>query len=206
MTKEIFGVHPDACVGENFPPQRRLNVQHEEEKMFELFTVHTIVPKFGGSKDVKLNWFVHDRNSPWCPPYAELIAGSVSDPDRAYAEAFIDELFTAGEASQLLDFLNKYYNGSHYIRSYPLPINNWVIGFSALSIGGPTGFYDLWDKNMVWNLEFKVSGYYDLRNYEPLPDRESGLLRQRIFESCEAVYVINGQETRVHVTSQILRR
>lgn len=132
---------------------------------------------------------------PWNPPYAELIAvdQSVSDLNRVYAEALIDELFTADEAAQLVEYLNGHYSeGSHHIKSYEFPITELVLGFGGLSYGGPTGLFEVWEYNDDWNMQFRVTGYFDLRNYEPLPDRESDLRRRRIFAS-GTIYMIKGK-------------
>lgn len=149
--------------------------------MIELYKAHTIVPRFGGCKDVKLHWLVWSRNSSWHPPYRELITGPRCE-GFLYAKLSIDEMFTVGEANQLVAHLNENYPAcANYMRQIELPVsckNEYPIG--GLPFGGPTGFIDLW-KNENWPLQFKVSGYYDLRNYEPLPDRESDLRRRRLF-------------------------
>ena len=160
--------------------------------MIELYKAHTIVPRFGGCKDVKLHWFVCSRNSSLHPPYRELITGPQCE-GFLHAMDSIDEMFSVEEGNQLVAHLNENYPAcANCMTKVELPIsckNEYPIG--GLSFGGPTGVINL-SENEKWNLQFKVSGYYDLRNYEPLPDRESDLLRRRLFVG-GIIYINDGK-------------
>jgi hypothetical protein len=79
----------------------------------KLYGVITTVKEYRGKKDVSFAWFCTDRGTPSHRRYADLIENydpqdevrmdEVQTSNRRMAEARIDELFTADEASQLKD-------------------------------------------------------------------------------------------------------
>lgn len=156
----------------------------------ELFKVRTIIPEFEGCKEVAVRWFVCGRErSP--APYAKVIADY--QPGDPYAEGSIAELFTADEARALVGYLEAYYpDGGHSIEEVDLPITGGLFPIGAIAVGGPQGHIELC-REESYSLPLQVSGYYDLRNHEPLPDRESDLKRRKAFAGGTLIVTCDGK-------------
>ncbi|MDX8450698.1 hypothetical protein [Mesorhizobium captivum] len=156
----------------------------------ELFKVRTVIPEFEGCKDVAMRWFVCERERPPAP-YAEVIADY--QPGDPYAEGSIDELFIADEARALVGYLEAHYpDCSHSIEEVDLPITDPPYPIGALSVGGPEDYYMLCEEE-GYTLPFPVFGYFDLRNHEPLPDRESDLKRRKAFARGTLIVTCDGK-------------
>jgi hypothetical protein len=131
----------------------------------KLFNVTTVVKEYSGCKDVAFSWF-KEKPEAGSRPYAQLIAGY---PDgcgpgdsKAYAEEYIDELFTEHEAGQLADYLSTFKDSVTTIDEVALPVANNVMGFGALPVGRDTDFYML-SRHEAYQLPFSVWGYFDTR-------------------------------------------
>lgn len=130
-----------------------------------LYTVVTTVNEFKNRQNVQFNWLRWDRAGP--RPYADLIRDY--DPKGlAYAEGAIDELFTEAEAIALKAYLDREHGeaGITTIEEIALPISNNMAGYRANDVGGGgTDFYPLYEDE-PYDLPFKASAYYDLRECE----------------------------------------
>jgi hypothetical protein len=106
----------------------------------QLYSVKTIAKEFDSCKNVPFTWFRLDEPPPAPPrPYAELIAGyDPADPEAVYRRGVIDELFSAEEAAQLVDYLEQHYGeaGTNHIEEVNLPLVGNVLGFGAFPVGG----------------------------------------------------------------------
>jgi hypothetical protein len=75
----------------------------------KLFTV-TCIANVNGYRDVPVDLFV-DRNlndeEMWCGIWTALIAESPETPGYGYTQAAIAELFTEGEAKELIEYLER---------------------------------------------------------------------------------------------------
>src|SRR5262249_8154204 len=95
-------------------------------------------------------------------------------------EHYIEELFTADEAKQLKDYLDREHGaeGATTINEVDLPIANNVMGVGmivgVIGIGRGEYFYTL-DEEPKYDLPFKVCGYLNLVGCELLDD--SGAMR-----------------------------
>ena len=100
-----------------------------------------------------------------------------SDKWARYAEVCVDEFFTAGEANWFVDFLEAQDlpEGTTYIKKVELPISNHSMPLGAMPTGGGPDHASF----HRGNYRLPVTGYYDLRHYEPLPDRWADLARRR---------------------------
>ncbi|UCI23508.1 hypothetical protein [Mesorhizobium sp. B2-8-5] len=154
-----------------------------------LFKLRTIIPDFAGCKDVSMRWVVWGRKRPPAP-YPDLIANY--RPDDVYAQCWIDELFTTDEAKKLISYLETHHpQRKNSIEKVNLPASGDLFPILALSVGGPTGHYELACEE-TYDLPFWVLGAYDLEEHEPLLNRESDLIRRKAFAR-STFYVINGK-------------
>jgi len=82
------------------------------EKSMKFYSVTTIVSEWRGNKDVKFDWFLWDApNEP--RPYAELIENyGATEIDHRLAEGCVDELFTAEQAAELKQYLNRKFDAA----------------------------------------------------------------------------------------------
>jgi len=127
----------------------------------KLYCVSTTAPEYSGFKNVVFHWF--NEKPQGKRAYAVLIKDY--DPKAYaiyYAEAFVDELFTEDEARQLKDYIDQSHEGETIIKEQPLPVDNNVMGYGAIPVGGMQDFYML-SKEAEYSLPFKVYGYFDLR-------------------------------------------
>lgn len=155
----------------------------------DLFKLRTVIPEYMGCKDVSMRWVVCGRKQPPAQ-YPDLIANY--RPTDVYAEGWIDELFTTDEAKKLISYLETHHpEGKNSIEKVNLPASGDLFPILALSAGGPTGRHEL-AREEAYDLPFWVSGAYDLRLHEPLPDRESDLKRRQAFAR-GTIYIINGK-------------
>ncbi len=153
-------------------------IRRAEIAMIELFQVRTVMPVLLGHKDVQITWFItfsKETSSPLWQRDRRLRSRRLEWA--RYAESRVDEFFTAGEANWFVDFLKAQDlpEGSTYIKKAELPISNQSMGLRAIPIGGGPDHVSFHRGN-YW---LPVTGYYDLRHYDPLPDRRSELARRR---------------------------
>jgi hypothetical protein len=144
--------------------------------MMKLYHVETIVPEFGGHREVCLSWFVDRRVVSANRPYAELI--NDYDPDdeyNCYPEGAIYELFSGDEAQAFVAWLKQNVGETDEttkISEVTLPIEGNIMGTGAIPIGGPQGFLKMKEVSgsepAASPLGFTVLGYLDLRAHEPI--------------------------------------
>jgi hypothetical protein len=134
----------------------------------KLFQVSTVVKEYSGCKDVAFHWFKEKSSGPE-RPYAQLVAGWPDNcgpgDSKAYAEGYIDELFSEDEAGQLTGYLSRFAadEGVTTIDEVALPVANNCMGYGALPVGGDNDFYML-SRKKGYPLPFSVWGYYDTRH------------------------------------------
>jgi hypothetical protein len=128
----------------------------------KLYDVSTTVREFRGCKNVVFNWVRHAMPQ-GRRPYAALIKDYEPGPHAVYTELLIEELFTSDEARQLKDYLDRHHGreGKTVIKEQPLPVENNMMGYGALGVGGGDDFYLLCEEP-AYSLAFKVWGYYNL--------------------------------------------
>jgi hypothetical protein len=129
----------------------------------KLYRASTTVREFRGCKNVVFNWFRHAMPQ-GRRPFAVLIKDY--EPERplaVYTELLIEELFTSDEARQLKDYVDQHHGreGKTVIKEQPLPVENDMMGYGALAVGGGDDFYSLCEEP-AYSLAFKVWGYYNL--------------------------------------------
>ena len=113
-------------------------------------------------------WFYSSKRSQ--PPgyYAQLIDDYDPSDDRSFcSENCIDEAFTADEARQLKEYLDREHGdaGTTTIREMSLPIPCHRAGWGAIAVGGGDDFYMLFEE-AAYSLPFKVEGYFNLVGLE----------------------------------------
>jgi hypothetical protein len=119
--------------------------------------------------DVELEWIYCDRTQP-IAPYASLIADyeQLKQPERSYAEQYMDDLFTEAEYRTLRRYLKDHYglDASMSVVPIPMHVQPESVGFIAtpahriveLDASGNFGWYRL--QNVVGALPFTVAAWY----------------------------------------------
>jgi hypothetical protein len=136
-----------------------------------LYEVRTVVKVYTGHRDVVFRWFACRELgfSRW--PHAELIAGydELDHTSRCYAEHALDKLFDKTEADTLVAYLAREHGdkGETTIKEVNLPFPGNIAGYGATAVGGSDDFYML-DEEPAYSLPFRVWGYFDLEDCEPL--------------------------------------
>jgi hypothetical protein len=133
-----------------------------------LYLVTTLMREFMGCKDVELIWF-RDEQKERQHLYSRLIQNYDPTTDNFYAEGYIEELFTAGEAEKLKDYLDEI-NGledTTTISEVPLPIQPNTAGVGSMCVGGGSDFLMMY-RTPGYPLPFKVTAYFDLVGRELL--------------------------------------
>lgn len=138
--------------------------------MKPLFTVSSTVPVFkrrgAEFKDVVINWFVTDRESPAVNPLEWIDFATASDP--VYSIHALNELFTTDEAEQLKDYLMNVH-GDDSVKIEPAgKLHENILPWNAIAVGGPRDFLMLTTDD-YYNLPFKVDGYFDVEQHQRLP-------------------------------------
>ncbi len=109
---------------------------------------------------------------------AEVIADYKPGED-LYTEGAIDELFTAEECRALIAYLEEHHPGcSHAAEKIDLPVRSACFLSVAFPLVVRQDNYRLCDEEN-YSLPVQVWGFSDVRNHEPLPDRDSDLQDER---------------------------
>ena len=124
-------------------------------------------------KDVEVEWAYIDRAKP-IGPYASLIAdyGQLGQTERAYAQQYMDELFTEAEYHTLRRYLENRRGLAVHMSIVPIPmqVQPESVGFIAtpaqrmveVDESGNFGWYTLND--VEGTLPFKVAAWYYVGN------------------------------------------
>jgi hypothetical protein len=134
----------------------------------KLFHVNSTAKEFSDCKDVHFHWFRSHAQLPTREPYAELIKDYDPNADLiGYAEDYIESLFSAEEAEQLKEYLDRKHGheGPTTITEAELPCQANIISFGAMAVGGKDDFYRLCNE-AEYSLPFKVWGYFNLLGCE----------------------------------------
>jgi hypothetical protein len=127
------------------------------------YSVRTTVREHSECKDVPFVWFYSTERSQR-RPYADLIKDyDPAEDDIGYAEGYVEELFTEGEAKQLKDYLDLVHGdeGTTTTEEMRLPLQNKSMGFRGFPVGGGDDFYMV-HKEADYSLPFEVMGYFNL--------------------------------------------
>lgn len=123
--------------------------------------------------NVELEWIYCDRAQP-IAPYVSLIADydELDQPERRYAEQYMEALFTKAEYRTLRRYLKDYHNLVADMSVVPIPMNvrPGSVGFIAtpaqrmleVDESGNFGWYRL--QSAVEMLPFKVAAWYVVEN------------------------------------------
>lgn len=82
----------------------------------------------------------------------------------------VDELLTASQAHNLLEYLRDEFGGvgsTHEVRTPDFPFTSNYVGLSGRPVGGKARFWLLPERS-DYPLSFDAWGYYDLRNHETI--------------------------------------
>jgi hypothetical protein len=124
-------------------------------------------------KDVEIEWIYHDRAQP-IAPYADLIAdyGQLVQPERTYAEQYMDNLFTEAEYATLRRYLAKHHGLDVSMSVVPIPmvVQPASVGFIATPArqmiladqSAAFGWYAL--DQVAETLPFAVAAWYFVGN------------------------------------------
>jgi hypothetical protein len=124
-------------------------------------------------KDVEVEWVYIDRIQP-IAPYATLIAdyAQLGQPERVYAEQYMDELFTDKEYHTLRRYLEEHHGlvASMSVVPIPMEVQPESVGFMAtpalrmveVDQSGQFGWYTL--NGVEGTLPFKVAAWYFVGN------------------------------------------
>jgi len=129
-----------------------------------LYRVTTVVAEFDDCQDVSFEWFCHPQKRSGSRPYAELISNhDRNSEDVPYAEAALDELFDEAEAVALKAYLDREHtDGVTTIKAAEFPLPADIFPLSGAPRGGGVDHFALY-REPAYNLPFRVSGYFDLR-------------------------------------------
>jgi hypothetical protein len=134
----------------------------------KLFLMRSKAPVFR-HRDVVIDWYVFQRETPSNRPYHELIEGYADCPEdcRDCPETAIDEFFTEEEAAVWAAWLRKHRDSDPELVPIGLPIEVNTMGIGLIPLGGGQDSLVMW-KSEHYDLPFRVEGYYDLRHYDPI--------------------------------------
>jgi hypothetical protein len=143
----------------------------------ELYAAATVIARLQHNgvwyEDVELEWVYVDRAQP-IAPYATLIADyrQLVQPERAYAEQYMDELFTKAEYHTLRRYLEERHGLDVIMSVVPIPmeVQPESVGFMAapahrmveVDESGKFGWYTL--NELEGTLPFKVAAWYYVGN------------------------------------------
>jgi hypothetical protein len=177
--------------------ERRRNERAREQEMTtttrpKLYRVHSTLDDFYYRHwifdGVEITWLAQrTAEERYNPPWTEV---PVYDPETGkedpYLAGAVDELFTHEEAQGLVDYIevNRPELRNTRISEYgdmPIPHNH--MGLDAIPLGGGVDqLVPRWEEDWRYPLDFPVSGYVDMRRYEP---REREPYKQCAIEGCE---------------------
>ena len=139
----------------------------------ELYGAVTLIPRLQHHgvwyNNVELEWVYCDRAQP-IAPYASLIAdyGQLEQPERRYAEQYMDDLFTKTEYRTLRTFLKDHHGLDTNMSVVPIPmeVQPKTVGFIAtpaqrmleVDVSGKFGWYR--PDSMLGGLPFTVAAWY----------------------------------------------
>ena len=148
--------------------------------------------------DVRVSWFIVRKEpgryySELIRDYDMLKKGSCRDLDLKFAlksmELYVCELFTAEEAVQFRDYLNKHFVRKGFskediicqpiFKEIAVPLEcDQIMPLSKMPIDDTSNFPHISSYWSDYNLPFSVTGYYDFEGCDDLPrqEEERGLL------------------------------
>ena len=133
----------------------------------ELFEVKSIMPtfKYRGAmfKNVKVHWFVTDRETPAVDPKSWIDFEKAADI--RYSLSAVDELFFKDEAEKLMAYLKEFHEEDMPIINPASDIPHNVLPLRAMVVGGLSGFVDL-DED--YELPFEVTGWFTVEGCEQI--------------------------------------
>lgn len=135
--------------------------------MEKLYRAWSTVDKYHNYEGVCFNWHVQDRPAP-VAPYGELIAdydNLQGELERAFAEDYVNELFTETEIEELRAYLAERYSMDLSIAEEEIPHKGGFMPHSGMPLGGGQDVLEL-SMEDGYALSFCVGGYYDLRRHQ----------------------------------------
>jgi hypothetical protein len=133
----------------------------------KLYRAHSMVnhPDEG---EICYNWYISDRPIYFERPYRDLIEdyNKIACNDVYYIEDMVNEFFDADELKDLQAFLQESFNTELVSEEVTLPIpreEQNVMPYCGVPAGGGPNHY-LLHKHSIYNLPFKVVGYFDTRS------------------------------------------
>jgi hypothetical protein len=135
--------------------------------MTELFSVHSLARDFlyqgRQYEEVKINWFVRERETPLMPYEAAIQDhGQLDEKERVFPEEYLDEQFSREEAEALKKYLDRRPEMATRIEAIELPVAANASGCRRLPSGNGNDFFMLHGE-IAYTLPFKVEGYFSVR-------------------------------------------
>jgi hypothetical protein len=155
--------------GMKFISQKEKDIPKEKKdlKEYDLYQVHSVVNNFiykGNSyDDLKINWFVINRQKP-IVPFEQAVENYTELPfaSRVNPENFIKQCFTWQEAESLNQYLASTQKIKVVIVGCPLPVKAHVNGYRDKLPAPGTDYVTLYKKTS-YNLSFKVEGVFNIK-------------------------------------------
>lgn len=138
--------------------------------MSNIFSVYSLVCNFlydsKQYEEVKINWFVRERENPLAPyetaiqDYAQL-----DEKERVFPQEYLNEQFSREEAEALKKYLDRRPDTTTRIEEVEFPVSPNASGCRRLPRGDGNDFFIL-HKEKAYSLSFKVEGYFSVRFVE----------------------------------------
>jgi hypothetical protein len=136
-----------------------------------IFSVHSLARDFQYDgkqyEEVKINWFVREREAPLMPyPAAIQDYNQLDEKERVFPEEYLDEQFSREEAEALKKYLDRRPDMTTLVEGIELPVAANTRGCRRLSRGNGSDFYIL-HREKAYSLPFKAEGFFSVRFAEP---------------------------------------
>ncbi len=129
-------------------------------KGLRLFKAWSVIDKFLGQEQVRMEWFVVGRTEPPAP-WDELIRDyDEEDENAAYDQIMVNELLNEIEIEQLAAYLDDKHQLELNYEEAELPIKSGGLSYGLLLISGAKGFYPLAEEK-GYPLQVSILGHYD---------------------------------------------
>lgn len=132
-----------------------------------MFKAWSVIDRFMGQEQVRMDWFVVGRTEPPAP-WDEIILDYDEEDDNAvYDRIMVMEWLSEAEVEQLAAYLEHKHQLALNIEEVKLPVKSGGLSHGLLLISGETGFYPLAEEE-GYPLAVAVLGHYDGRGVETL--------------------------------------
>jgi hypothetical protein len=165
------------------PPFSRRNEMLEESKEDVWpgrYFVSITVKEYRGYKNVRFHLFHPEMDRREIARLLEPFGPSEDNRETQYVGSYVMDTFHGGEVIDLENYF-KHWDDITFEASAAKKPKGTYIGFDAMPVGGGTDFY-MFSDNDNYPLNFKVWGYFDIRDCESTSKQRVEWIGQKIQE------------------------